>query len=87
MMFKAFYDICGKNNIDKISIMYSLSKGYFSKLYGNVKIDQDLLYEVQKHMTQMTNQNYPIKKTTLETSVAIDRFKKHKMNDKVKLFK
>ena len=35
----------------------------------------------------MTNQNYPIKKTTLETSVAIDRFKKHKMNDKVKLFK
>lgn len=87
MMLKAFYDICGKNNIDKISIMYSLSKGYFCKLYGNVKIDQDLLYEVQKHMTQMTNQNYPIKKTTLETSVAIDRFKKHKMNDKVKLFK
>ena len=28
LMLKAFYDICGSQNIEKISVQYSLSKGY-----------------------------------------------------------
>lgn len=87
MMLKAFYDICGRNNIDKISVMYSLSKGYFCKLYGKVKVDEEMLYEVTKHMEQMARNDYPIIKSSLETAQAVDNFKKHKMNDKVKLFK
>ena len=28
MMLKAFYNICGENNIDKLTVQFSLSKGY-----------------------------------------------------------
>lgn len=87
MMLKAFYDICGKNNIERLCVRYSLSKGYFCKLFGNVKVTPELLQEVYKYMMQMVNKDYPIKKYTLETSVATDNFKKHGMDDKVKLFK
>lgn len=87
LMLKAFYDVCGRTNIDKISIMYSLSKGLFCKLYGKVEITPDLLYLVQNHMEQMVTQDYPINKSSLDRHQAIDNFRKHKMNDKVKLFK
>lgn len=87
LMLKAFYDVCGRTNIDKISIMYSLSKGLFCKLYGKVEITPDLLYLVQNHMEQMVTQDYPINKISLDRHQAIDNFRKHKMNDKVKLFK
>lgn len=87
MMLKAFYDVVGKSNIEKISVMYSLSKGIFCKIYGKVKITEDLLNTVSQHMEQMVQQDYPIKKTSLDKCQAIENFKKHKMNDKVKLFK
>lgn len=87
MMLKAFYDICGGNNIDRLCVMYSLSKGYFCKLHGNIKVTPELLKEVSKHMEEMVKQDYPIQKYTLDTAVALDNFKKHGMDDKVKLFK
>ncbi len=87
MMLKAFYDICGENNIDKIVVNYSLSKGYYCELKGNVNVTMDLLYDVKKHMEGMVRQNIPIIKNVLSTNVAVERFRKHRMYDKEKLFK
>ena len=87
MMLKAFYDICGRSNIDRLCVMYSLSKGYFCKLYGNVEITEELLQKVYDYMLDMSKRDYPIKKYELDTTAAIENFKKHGMLDKVKLFK
>ena len=87
LMLKAFYDICGEKNIEKISVHFSLSKGYYCELTGNMKISIDLLYQVKKHMQQLVHMNLPIVKDTISTSIAIERFKKHRMYDKEKLFK
>lgn len=87
LMLKAFYDICGENNIDKIIVDYSISKGYYCELKGKTVISYDLLYEVKKHMEEMVRQNLPITKRTISTNMAVERFRKHKMYDKEKLFK
>ncbi len=87
MMLKAFYNICGENNIDKITVQFSLSKGYYCTLKGNVKVTRDLLISVKKHMEQMVQQNIPIIKTSLPTHEVIERFGKHHMHDKEKLFR
>ena len=87
MMLKAFYNICGENNIDKLTVQFSLSKGYYCTLEGNVKVTRALLISVQKHMEQMVNQNIPIIKTSLPTQEVIERFAKQHMHDKEKLFR
>ena len=86
LMLKAFYDVCGEQNIDKITVEFSLSKGYYCTLEGNVKITRELLMSVKKHMSQMVFQNLPIVKSTIPTGEAIERFKKNRMPDKEKLF-
>lgn len=87
LMLKAFYDVCGNLNIDKITVQFSLSKGYYCILKGKTKLTSDLLLAVKKRMSQMVFQNIPIVKSTLPTGEVIERFAKHRMYDKVKLFK
>lgn len=86
LMLKAFYDICGNNNIEKISVQYSLSKGYYCTLQGKEKLTKDLIYRVKGHMQNLVNQDIPIDKDTLSTNDAIDLFHNYGMEDKVKLF-
>lgn len=87
IMLKAFYDVAGKKNIDKISVQYSLSKGYYCTLTGNVRVNQELLDKVKIRMNEIVSENVQINKRTIGTGSAIDLFKRHKMYDKEKLFK
>lgn len=87
IMLKSFYDVAGKKNIDKISVQYSLSKGYYCTLTGNVRINQELLDKVKTRMNEIVAENVQINKRTIGTGSAIDLFKRHKMYDKEKLFK
>lgn len=87
LMLKAFYDVCGEQNIEKITVQFSLSKGYYCTMKGSVKLSKDILYSVKKHMEQMVFQNLPIVKKTMPTGEVIERFKKHHMYDKEKLFR
>ncbi len=86
LMLKAFYDICGRQNIGKISVQYSLSKGYYCTLKGNQRVTRDLLMSVKKHMENLVKQDITIEKETLSTKAAIELFELHGMDDKVKLF-
>lgn len=87
LMLKAFYDMCGAQNIEKITVQFSLSKGYYCTLHGKIKMSRDVLYAVKKRMEQMVAQNLPITKSAYPTVDVIERFKKHRMYDKEKLFR
>ena len=50
LMMKAFYKVCDGENIDKISVQYSVSKGYFCRIYGKVTVTQKLLDSVEAEM-------------------------------------
>lgn len=87
IMLKAFYDVVGKKNIEKICIQYSLSKGYYCVVKGNVTLNQDLLNLVKEKMKEIVLENSLINKRSISTGKAVELFKRHKMYDKEKLFK
>ena len=87
MMLKAFYNVCGYQNIEKMTVNFSLSKGYYCTFKGSVKLTRDLLYSVKKNMEQMVTQDIPILKNSIPTCEVIERFAKHHMYDKEKLFR
>ncbi len=87
LMLKAFYDVCGQDNIEKIVVQYSLSKGYYCDFKASVPLNQELINRVTIRMNELVDENIPIKKRSVSTDKAIELFKNHKMYDKEKLFK
>ncbi len=87
IMLKAFNDVAGKKNIEKISVQYSLSKGYYCTVKGNVKLNEEILGQVKNRMLELVNQDVAINKRTIGTNSAVSLFGRHKMYDKEKLFK
>lgn len=87
IMLKAFHDMAGNKNIEKICIQYSLSKGYYCTIKGNIELDEALLLRVKERMRELVLENTPINKRTISTNGAVDLFRRHKMYDKEKLFR
>ncbi len=86
LMVKAIYDVCEHKNIDKVRVDFSVSKGYYCTIDGDVKITQEFLERVEDRMRQMVSEAIPIKKRSVGTDDAIALFAKHGMHDKEKLF-
>lgn len=87
MMLKAFYKVAGRNNIEKISIHHSVSKGYYCQAYGNVKVDSALIKSLKQEMTNLSKRDILITKESIAREKAIKKFKRYGMNDKVQLLK
>lgn len=86
VMLKALYKVAGMKNIEKVSIQYSVSKGYYCKVFG-VKVDNKLIADIKAEMQSLCKRDILITKDTIPTSKAIRKFKKYGMNDKVHLLK
>ena len=87
VMLKAIYDIVDEEKIEKVSILFSLNKGYFFKIKGSVVLDESLLKQVKERMNELVKQNISIMKRSVNTDDAITLFHNHKMYDKEKLFR
>ncbi len=60
IMLKAFYEIVGKDQIEKLSVDFSLGKGLFVDVKGNFQLTQELLDRVKRKMTEYVDQEIPI---------------------------
>lgn len=87
IMLKAFYDVVGKKNFEKVCVQYSLSKGYYCTVKGKFQLTQELLDSVQIRMDELVSEDLPINKRSIGTCSAINLFRRHKMYDKEKLFR
>lgn len=87
MMLKAFYKIADRKSFDKLSIQYSVSKGYYFKVCGGTKIDNALLCRLKAEMDELVKQDILITKETFSTGKAMEKFKRFGMMDKVNLLK
>lgn len=87
IMLKAFYEVFGAKVIEKISVQYSLSKGYYCTVKGDLTLNQELLDKVKAKMFEIVGQNITINKRSISTASAIQLFQRHKMHDKEKLLK
>ena len=50
MLVKAVYDVAEHKNIDKVRIHYSVSKGYYCTIEGNIELTQEFLDKVERRM-------------------------------------
>lgn len=87
IMMKAFYDVAGSENIEKMTLEFSVSKGYYCTVRGNVEITEELLERVEEKMRQIVLEDIPINKRSISVGSAVSMFERHKMFDKEKLFK
>lgn len=86
MMVKAIHDICGHDNACKVRIDFSVSKGYYCTVAGNVEVNEAFLEQVTERMKEMVDAKMPIKKRSVHTDEAVALFRKHGMRDKERLF-
>ncbi len=86
MLVKAVYDVAHHENIEKVRIHYSVSRGYYCTIAGNVLVTQEFLDQVTARMQEMVEMDLPIKKRSVHTDDAIALFRQHGMYDKERLF-
>lgn len=87
LMMKAFYDVAGIENIEKVTVDFSLGKGYYIHPHGTVELTEELLNRVKIRMKEYVDQKIPIMKRSVNTDDAIELFHKHRMYDKERLFR
>ena len=86
ILLKAIYDVEEHKNIDKVRIHYSVSKGYYCTIEGNIDLTQEFLDRVESRMRTMVEMDLPIRKKSVHTDDAIAMFGQHGMHDKERLF-
>ena len=87
LMLKAIYDIVPKEKLEKVSVQFSLSKGYYCKIIGEVTVDQAFLDQVRDRMRELVKEDIPFKKRSVSTDEAISLFQGYRMYDKERLFR
>lgn len=87
VMLKAFYAEFGSENIDKVSVEFSLGNGLYCEYFGKIPLTDEKLAGVKRRMKELVDKDLPFEKRSTGTDDAIDLFHKYKMYDKERLFK
>ncbi len=85
LMLKAFYDVAGRENVERISVGYSLSRSLFIRAQGDFVLDQALLDRVEERMRELSAQALPIEKRSISTDDAIELFRREGLVHKAQL--
>lgn len=86
MLVKAVHDVGGHDKVERVRIHFSMSKGYYCTVQGDVNLNQDFLDLVTVRMKNLTESRIPIEKRSIHTNEAVELFRKHGMYDKERLF-
>ena len=87
LLLKAFYDVTGHDEVDRICVEHSVSHGLFLRIVGSLKVTEELLSRVEARMRELVSLALPITRSALLTEDAIDFFRNHHMADKAELMK
>jgi len=85
LMLKAFYDVAGRENVERICVDYSLSRALFIRAQGNFTLDQALLDRVEARMRELSAQALPIEKKSVSTDDAMELFRREGLVHKAQL--
>ena len=85
LMLKAFYDVAGRENVERICVEYSLSRALFIRAQGDFTLDQALLERVEERMRELSAQALPIEKHSINIDDAIELFQRERLIHKAQL--
>lgn len=86
MLVKSVYDVGGHDKVKKVRIDFSVDKGLYCTVEGDITLDESFLERVNVRMMNMVNMDMPINKRSVHTDDAISLFRQHGMYDKERLF-
>ena len=87
VMLKAFYAEFGTENVDKVSIEYTIGNGLYCDYAGKLPITKERIQAVKKRMQDIVERDIPFIKRSIGTDDAIELFRHYRMYDKEKLFR
>ena len=87
LMLKAFYDVVGAEQVQKITVEYSISRALFCQAKGAFTLDGALLERVENRMRELSEAALPIQKSSIQTDDAIALFQNANMPGKASLFR
>ncbi|MCD8346530.1 MAG: nucleoside kinase [Lachnospiraceae bacterium] len=88
LMLKSMYYVVGDNrNLDCVSVHFSVGDSYYCTMQGRVALTETFLNEVRQYMETLVRKAAPIRKETIETWEACERFHEYRMYDKEELFR
>jgi Uridine kinase len=87
IMLKAFYTVYGRENIEKVSVEYTVGNGLYCDYAGKLPLTKERMQAVKKRMQEIIEQDIPFMKRSIGTDDAIELFRRYKMYDKEKLFR
>ena len=85
LLLKAFYDVAGRENVEEVSVEFSLSNALFIRARGGFQLDRALLERVEARMRELSAQALPIEKHTVGTDDAIELFREAGLHRKAQL--
>ena len=85
LMIKAFYDVVGEKNIERLCVEYSLSRSLFIRAKGSFNLDEALLERVEARMRELSAAALPIEKKSLNTDDAMELFRRRGLVHKAQL--
>ena len=85
LMLKAFYDVAGRENVERICVECSLSRALFIRALGAFTLDQALLDRVEERMRELSAQALPIEKRSISTDDAMELFRQAGLIHKARL--
>lgn len=87
VMLKALHAEFGVENVEKVTIEYSIGNGLFCEYKGKYPMTAERLESIKERMKDMIQRDIPFMKRSIGTDDAIELFRHYKMYDKEKLFK
>lgn len=85
LMLKAFYDTVGRENVERITVEFSLSNALFCRAKGQFTPDKALLERVEARMRELAAQAPPIEKRSVNIDDAVAMFRACGLEDKARL--
>lgn len=87
VMLKAFYEIAGRENVERVCVDFSIGDGLFVEAKGNFSLDQEMADRIKAKMWEYVEAGIPIMKRSVNTDEAVELFHRHGMYDKERLFR
>lgn len=87
IMLKAFYAEFGTQNVDKVSVEYSVGNGLFCSYEGKSNLTTEKIQNVKTRMIELVQKDIPFMKRSIGTDDAIELFHQYRMYDKERLFR
>lgn len=87
VMLKAFYAEFGAENVEKVSVEYSIGNGLYCDYCGSVPLTEERLQAVKERMLTLIQKDIPFIKRSIGTDDAIELFRQYRMYDKERLFR